>query len=251
MNYTDALKKLEALRAAIDKTHDGFTEELHDEISTRYGEVEEILDRVLGITQIKVPLGHDASVTCRNYIEAGYLSGRTMHKHAGKMQLNKAIGKVKQLAEGSGLPAPAPSVSHLVQILGRFRECCQYLQESPKHEKAVQDITWIMLRSQFDRVDREDTLGRFGAKSYRPDFGVPDVGVLIEVKFVGPSTSPARIQEEILADVPGYLQASSNYTGIVVLVYDAAHKLRDPRKIMEDLRTVEGILQVIVVPGVG
>jgi DpnII restriction endonuclease len=108
-----------------------------------------------------------------------------------------------------------------------------------------------MLRSQYDRVDREDALPRFGAKSYKPDFGVPDLATLVEVKFVGDKTDPARVQEEILADVPGYLAEASPFSAIVVLVYDHAQKLRDPRKFVEDLRKVEGIIDVIVVPGIG
>ena len=252
MDYKRALEKLEALREALQKEASvGASSELQAEISIRYGEVEEIIDRVVGINEINVPLTGKTSMTCRNYIEAGYLSGRTMHTDVGYYQLLKVIGKVKQLAESEPLPAPPSSISSLVRTLGMFRECCQYLQQPPKNEKDVQDIVWIMLRSQFDRVDREDTLPRFGTKSYRPDFGLPDLAVLVEIKFIGSSTNPGSIQEGILADVPGYLQESGRYTGIVVVVYDAAHKLLDPRKFIEDLRKVDGILDVIVVPGVG
>ena len=111
-------------------------------------------------------------------------------------------------------------------------------------------MIWIILRSQFDRVDREATLPKFGVKGYKPDFGVPDLRTLIEVKFVGQKTDPAAIQEEVLADVPGYLTGNAAYAGLVVFVYDAAHKLLDPRKFVEDLRRVDGITEVIVVPGI-
>jgi hypothetical protein len=104
---------------------------------------------------------------------------------------------------------------------------------------------------QFDRVDRENILPRFAAKTYRPDFGVPDLRTFVEVKYIGAKTDVGAIQEEILADVPGYLSSSSEYAGIIVLVYDAAHKLRDARKFIEDLGSVEGIRQVIAVPGIG
>ena len=135
--------------------------------------------------------------------------------------------------------------------LRRFRECCQFIATPPTSERQVQDIIWIMLRAQFDRVDREDTLPKFGLKSYRPDFGVPDLRTLVEVKFIGPKTNPAEVQEEVLGDVPGYLTANPSYAGLVVFLYDAAHKLLDARKFVEDLRSVEGILDVIVVPGIG
>ena len=73
---------------------------------------------------------------------------------------------------------------------------------------------------------------------------------MVEVKFVGEATRPSDIQEEILADVPGYLQDQSRYDAILVIVYDAAHKLRDDRKFIEDLKSTPGIVEVLVVPGI-
>ena len=143
------------------------------------------------------------------------------------------------------------SAGDLIRTLVRFRECCQFISEKPRNELQVQDILWIMLRSQIDRLDREATLPRFGSKSYRPDFGVPELGIVIEVKFIGEKTRVASIQEQVLADIPGYMNDSGSYRGLVVFVYDAAHKLRDPRKFVEDIRSVKGIVDVIVVPGIG
>jgi hypothetical protein len=113
----------------------------------------------------------------------------------------------------------------------------------------VQDIVWVMLRAQYDRVDKEATLPRFGAKSYKPDFGVPEVRVLVEVKFIGAKTDIAQIQEEILADAIGYVHQNPHYDAMLVLVYDHAQRLRDPRKFIEDLRSVDYIADVLVVPG--
>jgi hypothetical protein len=68
-----------------------------------------------------------------------------------------------------------------------------------------------MLRSQYERVDREDMVPRFGAKAYRPDFGIPDLQTQVEVKFIGEQSDLAAIQEEILADVPGYLNEATKF----------------------------------------
>ena len=121
----------------------------------------------------------------------------------------------------------------------------------PPYEKDVQDLVWIILRSHFDRVEREDVLPRFGTKTYKPDFGIPALRTLIEVKFIGEKTVVARIQEEILADLPAYVGEQSRYDGVVVLVYDAAQKLRDPGQFKTDLQSAEGIIDVLVIPGVG
>jgi DpnII restriction endonuclease len=140
------------------------------------------------------------------------------------------------------------STEALARVLRRFRECCKYAHEPPEDEAAVQHIVGIMIRSQFDLVDREDTLPKFGAKNYKPDFGIPGLITLVEVKYLGEKTQVASIQEEIIADVPGYLSDSSPYEHIVVFVYDAAHKLLDPRRFVDDLCSIKGIAEVI--PGV-
>jgi REase_DpnII-MboI len=255
MDYQAALAKLEALRGSMDKLRTNISsassKQDHDELCVRYGEAEEIIEQFGGVSRVEVPMfGSTKPSVYPNFIEEGYLSGRTIHQHEGYTQLLKIMGKVRQAAAAASAFPSAPSITNLVQALGRFRECCQYIQAPPQNEREVQDILWIMLRSQYDRVDREDTLPRFGAKSYKPDFGITDLQVLVEVKFVGDKSNIASIQEEILADVPGYLNEATNFRGIMELVYDRAHKLRDPRKFIEDLRTVSGILDVIVVPGI-
>ena len=254
MDYTTALQKLEALRLAIeeDLTGSSRTTEQRHQLYMLYGECEEIIRRFTADAHIRVPQGYGAPpVEYPNFIEAGFLSGRSIHSSAGYAQLVKVIGKVREAARyPGGLPIPQ-SVDNLIQTLRRFRECCQFIKTPPRSESEVQDILWIMLRSHHDRVDRENTLPRFGTKAYKPDFGIPGVATLVEVKFVGEKTELGAIQEEICADVPGYLSEASLYTGIIELVYDYAQKMRDSRPFIEDLRKVEGILDVIVVPGIG
>jgi len=253
MDYKDAPAKLEALRAAMDKhrSNAGSAPKDYEQLCILYGEAEETIRRFSVDSKVEVPQHHGGlkPAVYPNFIEAGYLSGRTIHVHQGYTQLLKIIGRVRQAATDPNVPQPPPSVTALVQTLGRFRECCQYIQVPPKNERDVQDILWIMLRSQYDRVDREDTLARFGAKAYKPDFGIPDLQTLIEVKFIGDKSDISAIQEEILADVPGYLNETP-FSGIIELVYDHAHRLRDPRKFVEDLRSVDGIIDVLVVPGI-
>lgn len=49
-------------------------------------------------------------------------------------------------------------------------------------EREVQDILWFMLRPVFDDLVGEETLRKIGHSSYRADFGIPSLGLLIEVK---------------------------------------------------------------------
>ena len=255
MNYADILEKLNVLKEAYHKsTWDGsLTDEQRKDLKEKavilYGELEEIITKIIGIQNIQISRGSGPIQTFANHIEAALLSSACHDYSTGYNQILKAIGKVQQLANDPSIPKVEYSVTNLIQILQRFRECCQYIKEPPNDEKAVQDIMWIMLRSQFDRVEREETLPKFGVKNYRPDFGIPDLQVLIEAKFISEKTQVSKIQEEVLADIPGYLSGSSGYNSLITFVYDSAHKLRDTRSFIEDIRSVDGIIDVIIVPG--
>jgi len=254
MTYQQVLDKLVKLRDLI-KQVQGETlkgdaaRRAWEECGILYGELEEVILRFAGVREIasKEP----GSPVYRNYIEAMMLSPFTTYSSQGYFELLKVIGRIQQQVKDPSLPLAAQSVTDVVRVLSRFRECCQYVSQPPKDERDVQDIMWIMLRANFDRLDRENALPKFGAKGYKPDFGVPDVGVLVEAKFIGENTKVPDIQEEILADIPGYVQSNSAYSGVVELVYDQAQKLRDARKFIEDLSKVAGILNVQVIPGIG
>lgn len=253
MELKTALGKMEEmLKLMSDYFNNQLTQEKRDRLVELYAEVEEVIHQFEGQQAISMPPAFGAKGgVYKDYISAGWLTSSTIFVDQGRTQLIKVIAKVRSRLNDPGTPAAPASIDQLIRALQRFRECCQFIETAPSNERAVQDIVWIMLRAQFDRVDRENVLPRFGAKTYRPDFGVPDLRTLIEVKFIGSKTDIGSIQEEILADVPGYLASPSEYGGIVVLTYDAAHKLRDARKFIEDIQSVEGIRDVIVVPGIG
>ena len=256
MNYQDILKRLRKFEKDYyncswgKELSDDERKKLKKEIIIQYGELESIILRFTGMQNIKVTSPRYPTAIFTNHIEASLLSPSYHDASTPYNQILKVLGQVQQLSKDPIVPKNEYSLTNLIQILLRFRECCQYVKEAPKSEKAVQDIIWIMLRSQFDRIEREETLPKFGVKNYRPDFGIPNLQVLLEVKFIGEKTQLPKIQEEILADIPGYLSDSANYHSIIILVYDDSQKLRDPRKFKEDICSVEGIMDVLVIPGI-
>lgn len=106
-----------------------------------------------------------------------------------------------------------------------------------------------MLRGVFN-VIKEETLPKFGAKSYVPDFAIPEVRALVEVKFIGDKTSPKKIQEEILADIQPYLKTTGDYESVIVFIYDHSNKIKDETKIISDLESVNEIEAVVVIHSV-
>lgn len=258
MNFKEILEQIKDFEENFHKCvrdsslSDNERKKLRKEITIQYGELEEIIKQFVDIQEIVIPSRRTKKdLVFPNFIDASILTSLSHFPTEAHNQLLKLIGIVQQKVKEPNVPNSSPSISTLIQSLRRFRECCQYIEQIPKNEKAVQDIIWIMLRSQFDRIVREETLQKFGTKSYKPDFGIPDLQVLIEAKFIGEKTNISYIQEGILADVPGYLIDSNLYHTMIVFVYDSAHKLRDPRRFIEDISSVKGIGGVVVTPGFG
>ena len=81
MDYQAALAKLDALRLALERqmARDPNSSKDFPELCMLYGEVEEIVHRFAGVSKIEVPNNFSKPATYPNFIEAGFLSGRTIH----------------------------------------------------------------------------------------------------------------------------------------------------------------------------
>lgn len=127
MDYKDALQRLERSRVLIEDympkmfEPGGGVRTLAQRIYEAYGEVEDIVEKTVGRSEIKLTIHGEATPTVYpNLIEAGFLSGRTIHTHQGYTQLLKVIGKVRALAERPTIFRDEQSLSGLVRILSRF-----------------------------------------------------------------------------------------------------------------------------------
>jgi hypothetical protein len=118
-----------------------------------------------------------------------------------------------------------------------------------RSEREVQDIVWIMLRSVFDDVVDEDTLPKFGHKSYRADFGLPRLGVLVEIKYIytGSNEEFKAIENEVMVDSVAYLQNTDRYQEIVVFIYDQSSSVQHHDTTRQALLQLNGVTDVIIV----
>lgn len=152
------------------------------------------------------------------------------------------------------------SRSHIGVVLRRFpaamkrwrwddpadvREPVQWAVHS---EREVQDITWIMLRSVFDDLVDEEPLPRLGHSSYRADFGLPRLGVLIEIKYARSAADFKKIEKEILQDSAAYLRERTTYKKIIVFIYDASVSVQEHDLTATALLDIEHVIDVIIVP---
>jgi uncharacterized protein (TIGR02391 family) len=108
MDYKDSLSRLEELRELLDRykermySSDEEVKKLHQQVCEKYGEVKNIIEHVVGRDRISVPIrGNVQPSIYTNFIEAGFLSGRSIHAHQGYTQLLQVIGHVKRLSEES------------------------------------------------------------------------------------------------------------------------------------------------------
>ncbi|MEV6603518.1 hypothetical protein [Kutzneria sp. NPDC051319] len=113
-------------------------------------------------------------------------------------------------------------------------------------EREVQDILWIMLRAVFDDVVDEDTLAKLGRSSYRADFGLSRLALLIEVKYVRMSSEFKKIEQEVMVDSVAYLK-DERYKEIIVFIYDDSSSVEQHDLSCRTLLAVPGIVDVIIV----
>lgn len=140
----------------------------------------------------------------------------------------------------------------LLNILAptKIRSYLKYKSKKDINSEAdFHQFLYPILKSHYYDLKDKETLPAFGFKSFIPDFGIDELGLLIELKYIADNTSVKDIQEQMHADVPGYLKKSS-YTKVIFILYDAANKIKDARP-LDDLKRIEGVEEVLYVPGIG
>lgn len=114
-------------------------------------------------------------------------------------------------------------------------------------EREVQDVLYMMLRPVFLDLEDEDTLPKFGHSTYRADFGIPSLGLLIEVKYARSAAAFKDIEKEVLEDIVPYLQTPERYSRIVVFIYDDSASVQVHETTARALRRAPGIDGVVIV----
>jgi hypothetical protein len=116
-----------------------------------------------------------------------------------------------------------------------------------RSEREVQDILWLILRSVFEDVVDEETLPKVGHSTYRADFGLPRLGVLVEVKYARHHTDFKKIEKEVMEDSVAYLRNAGPYKEIVVFIYDESASVQEHDMTAAALRELSGVSDVIIV----
>jgi hypothetical protein len=113
-------------------------------------------------------------------------------------------------------------------------------------EREVQDILWLILRSYFSDVIDEDTLPKFGHSSYKADFGISSLKLIIEAKFAYSKDDFKKIEKEIQEDAVPYLR-DIRYETIIVFIYDASASVQEHDVTKGALLQIPGVSGVVIV----
>ena len=117
-----------------------------------------------------------------------------------------------------------------------------------RSEREVQDIVWLILRSMFDDVIDEETLPKVGHSSYRADFAIPSLRLLVEVKYAREARDFKTLEKEVMEDSVTYLlETRDRYDRILVFIYDASASVQEHEITVASLRRLPQIYDVIIV----
>lgn len=150
------------------------------------------------------------------------------------------------------------SPSHVSAILSRFEDAMRrWRYDTGKtkkeirwpvtQEREVQDIVWLILRSYFNDLVDEESLPKFGHSSYKPDFGIPSLNLLIEVKVAYKKEDFKKIEKEIMEDIVGYLINTNQYKKIIAFIYDKSGSVQEHNTTRNALIKIDAIEDVIIV----
>ena len=113
-------------------------------------------------------------------------------------------------------------------------------------EREVQDILWLILRSYFPDVVDEDTLPKLGHSTYRADFGIPSLRLIVEAKFATTKDDFKKIEKEVQEDCVPYLR-DLRYESIIVFIYDDSASVQEHEITRSALLEVPGVHDVVIV----
>jgi hypothetical protein len=117
---------------------------------------------------------------------------------------------------------------------------------SVTQEREVQDILWLILRSYFPDLVDEDALPKLGHSTYKADFGIGSLKLIIEVKFASSKDDFKKIEKEVQEDCIPYLR-DLRYESLVIFIYDDSASVQEHDITRRALLEIQGIVGVVIV----
>jgi hypothetical protein len=149
------------------------------------------------------------------------------------------------------------SDTHVGVLLGRFETAMrQWRHDSDDHdhpirwpitsEREIQNILLLMLRPVFDDLIDKPTLRKLGHSTYRADFAIPSLGLLIEAKYARKASDFKAFEKEIYEDYIAYLSGNPPYRKMAVFIYDESSSVQEHQTTRNTLLELPDITDVII-----
>ena len=146
---------------------------------------------------------------------------------------------------------------HVAAVLGNFepamkrwrwdgRELLRPIRWPITQEREVQDLLWLILRSYFPDVVDEDALPKLGHSTYKADFGIASLKLILEAKFATSKDDFKRIEKEVQEDCVPYLR-DLRYESLIVFIYDDSASVQEHDTTRAALLELPGVVDVIIV----
>jgi hypothetical protein len=121
-------------------------------------------------------------------------------------------------SEGDGAaPDPLLGVSVLSVVNAAERKLRKVVYDTPSKEQEIQDAFETLLLASDIPFSREKVAFDYSSRSYRPDFVVDGIDLVIEIKFCNKSDREKEIVCEINDDRMAY---ETRYRNVLFVVYD-------------------------------
>jgi hypothetical protein len=114
-------------------------------------------------------------------------------------------------------------------------------------EANVQRLLYFLFRAAFASTVYEDPQPKDGLRSTRPDFGIRDLRLAIEAKYVRRADQLASVQQEVESDAAGFFPGSGRYNKLLVFIYDASRSTDRHAALQARLKQLPNVADAFVV----
>lgn len=137
----------------------------------------------------------------------------------------------------------AREIGDLVKVLGLVeRKLRKIIRQAPEREREVQDaVENLLVAADVDHSRETDSI-EYSSKTYTPDFGLPCLGLALEVKLSNRDGREKEIIAEVNDDILAY---KTKYANVLFVVYDTGF-IRDVDRFLGQFEQHEGVLARVV-----
>ena len=138
--------------------------------------------------------------------------------------------------------------TNFVSALERWPDGAENGVNWPIQDEAdIQRLLYFQLRSVFPSTVYEDPQPKDGVRSTRPDFGIRDLRLAIEAKYIHRPNEFGRIQQELESDSASFFPGSGRYKKMIMFVYDASRSTDRHYSLQTHLKQLPNVADAFVV----